>query len=410
MTRPTLARLAEWEAQLSETSREHLNQAVQEIVAAKQRGGKVVAVTGSGPNIHEGVTTLIAGLIQKGIIDGVLTSSAVVAHEMAGTLDRVKRIRAAEYPELDLPPGLLPRGGVFEITELAPAWREAIRHEIREPWDLYDRISALPGSVIIKAAGNMAWPMGPRTERLAREVEAIAREAVDTFEHVAGLGADPWTMIGAGARRRIPVLVSIPQLVGGGAVGLAIGDAISITRRARLVAETLAGADVIVESAIALSQEIHDGPFETYTGHGIWSAWESEYSYSLRGKTLVRIDLDPNLERAWRQERDSAAVQQAVDRGLPKTKLTGIPFRMEMSGFARLEGSLPVCADIGIAWPVLASKVARGLGIELDFLSAPQESGEGREMRAWISDHVQPLDRTRMLDAMRAGRRSLGDS
>ena len=98
MTRPTPARLAEWEARLPETSRDHLNQAVDQIVAAKERGGAVVAVTGSGPNIHEGVTTLIAELIRKGIIDGVLTSSAVVAHEMAGTLDRVKRIRAADHP------------------------------------------------------------------------------------------------------------------------------------------------------------------------------------------------------------------------------------------------------------------------------------------------------------------------
>jgi len=123
------------------------------------------------------VTTLIAELIRKRIIDGVLTSSAVVAHEMAGTLDRVKRIRAADHPELNLPAALLPRGGVFEITEMTAAWRAAIQDEVEEGWGLYDRIMALPGDVIVKAAGNMAWPMGPRTERLGREVEAIAREA-----------------------------------------------------------------------------------------------------------------------------------------------------------------------------------------------------------------------------------------
>jgi len=396
MTLPSAARLAEWEAQLPETSREHLNLAVDRIVSAKQRGGAVVVVTGSGPNIHEGVTTLIAELIRKEVVDGVLTSSAVVAHEMAGTLDRVKRVRVADHPELNLPGGLLPRGGVFEITQMSPEWRAVIQDEVPWNWDLYDRIAEIPGDMIIKAAGNMAWPMGPRTERLAREVETIARATGLPFEQVAGTGADPYTMIGAGARREVPVLVSIPQLVGGGAVGLAVGDAISITRRARLVAETLAKADVIIESAIALSQEIHDGPYETYTGHGIWSAWQSEYSYSLKSKTLVRIDLDPNLEKAWLQERQSSQVQQAVDRGLPKTKLTGIPFRMEMSGFARLEGSLPVTADIGVAWPVLAAKVARRLGVELRFLSAAQETPEGQEMRAWISDHVQPLDRARM--------------
>ena len=401
MTRPTPARLAEWETLLPPTSRGHLHQAAKQIVAVKQRGGAVVAVTGSGPNIHEGVTTLIAELIRKGIVDGVLTSSAVVAHEMAGTLDRVKRVRASDHPELELPKDLLPRGGVFEITEMTAAGRASIQCEVDDGWELYDRIAALPGDVIIKAAGNMAWPMGPRTERLAREVESLATEAGLPFERVAGFGADSYTMTGAAATRDLPLLVSIPQLVGGGAVGLAIGDSISITRRARLVAETLARAGVIVESAIALSQEIHDGPYETYTGHGIWSAWQSDFSYSLQGKTLLRIDLDPNLEKAWLQERQSSQVQQAVNRGLPKTKLMGIPFRMEMSGFARLESSLPVTADIGVAWPVLAARVAQRLGVQLDFLSAPQETPEGKEMRAWIADNVRPFDRARMHESMR---------
>ena len=103
----------------------------------------------------------------------------------------------------------------------------------------------------------------------------------------------------------------------------------------------LEGADVIIESAIALSQEIHDGPFETYTGHGIWAAWDLMPTYSLEGKTLIRIDLDSNLERAWKLERGSSDIQNAVNQGLPKTKRTGIPFRMEMSGFARLESSIP---------------------------------------------------------------------
>jgi hypothetical protein len=383
-------------------SRANLLKAVEKIVAAKRRGGSVVVVTGSGPNIHEGVTTLIAELMHKGVIDGVITSSAVVAHEMAGTLDRVKRVCAQDYFDLMIPGSLLPRGGLFEITLLSGEQRARIADEVEPWWDRYDRIAALPGSVILKAAGNMAWPMGPRTERLAREAEQIARERGLFLEQVVGFGADPMTMIGAGAKLGLPVVVSIPQLVGGGAVGLAIGDSVSITRRARMVAETLARADVIIESAIALSQEIHDGPFETYTGHGIWSAWKGEYAYSLQGKTLVRIDLDPNLELACNKERQSAEVQRAVDEGLPKTKLTGIPFRMEMSGFARLEGSLPVTADIGEAWPMLAAGVADELGLKLDFMSAPQETAEGKRMRGWIADSIQFEDRNLMREG--AGR------
>ncbi len=401
MIRPESKTIAGWEASIPDASRRNLRLAADRIIAAKRRGGSVVVVTGSGPNIHEGVTTLIAELMEKGVVDGVITSSAVVGHEMAGTLDRVKRVLAPAHPELGLPPGILPRGGVFEITLLSEAQRAGLEAEIDSHWDLYDRIAGLSGDVIVKAAGNMAWPMGLRTESLAREAEVLAQESGLPLETVVGLGADPRTMIGMGARRNLPVIVSTPQLVGSGAVGLAIGDAISITRRAQIVSSVLAGADVIIESAIALSQEIHDGPFELYTGHGIWSAWQNGYSYSLEGKTLVRIDLDPNLERAWLQERQSSQIQQAVDRGLPKTKLTGIPFRMEMSGFARLEGSLPVTADIGVAWPALAVAVEEGLGLRLDFVSAPQETPEGKLMREWITDTVQPVDRRMMREELR---------
>jgi hypothetical protein len=239
----------------------------------------------------------------------------------------------------------------------------------------------------------MAWPMGLRTERLAQEIRNAASQYGVSLEYFAGLGASPWTMIGAGARKGVPVLVSIPQLVGGGAVGISIGDSISIARRSRSIAEMLAGADVIIESAIALSQEIHDGPFETYTGHGIWAEWDQLSTYSLQNKTIIRIDLDPNLERAWDMERHDANVQEAINQGLPKTKRTGMPFRMEMSGFARLEGSIPITADIGVAWPVLVCALEERLGINLDFVCAPQETEEGKQMRDWIVNEVAYIDR-----------------
>jgi hypothetical protein len=72
-----------------------------------------------------------------------------------------------------------------------------------------------------------------------------------------------------------------------------------------------------------------------------------------------------------------------------------------MSGFARLEGSLPVTADIGVAWPVLAVAVEEGLGLELDFVSAPQETPEGKQMREWITASVQPVDRQKMKEELR---------
>ena len=70
---------------------------------------------------------------------------------------------------------------------------------------------------------------------------------------------------------------------------------------------------------------------------------------------------------------------------------------MEMSGFARLEGSLPVTADIGVAWPVIASRLEDLLSLQFDFIPAPQETAEGQRMRDWIADTVLPVDRARML-------------
>src|SRR5262249_54234086 len=115
MITPDLELLAALEAGLPNPTRARLATAVERIVSAKQRGRKVAVVTGSGPNVHEGVTTLLAELMRVGIVDGVTTSSAVIAHEMGGTLDRVKR--CAGEP-LGIAKHLLPRGGEFELTLL----------------------------------------------------------------------------------------------------------------------------------------------------------------------------------------------------------------------------------------------------------------------------------------------------
>ena len=227
---PSAATVAGPPASLPSSTKDHLEQAIASIVQAKERGGRVVVVTGSGPNLHEGVTTQIAELIRHGVIDGVITSSAVVAHEMAGTLDRVRRIRIEPEDSFELPVHLLPRGRVFEITVLSAQQRLEMEKEFSTGWDMYDRLAARAGSSVIKAAGNMAWPLGLRTERLAQELRDAASQYGVPLEYFAGLGADPMTMIGAGARKGVPVLVSIPQLVGGGAAGISIGDSIPIAR------------------------------------------------------------------------------------------------------------------------------------------------------------------------------------
>jgi len=166
--------------------------------------------------------------------------------------------------------------------------------------------------------------------------------------------------------------------------------------RTTKIAEMMGSADVIIESAVALTQEIHDGPFETYTGHGVWADWDGYPTYSLAEKTLIRIDLDSNLKKACDFERKDGTVQQAIDKGMPKTKFMNIPFRMEMSGFARLEKSIPVVGDIGIIWPIMAYFIEQKLGIELDFISYPQQTEEGKEMRKWIVDNIKPIEKEKL--------------
>jgi hypothetical protein len=383
---------------LDDQIQQRVEQVVSKIVHAKQENGHVVIVTGSGPNIHEGVTTLIAELIKKDLVDGVITSSAVIAHEMAGSLDKVKRVNG-NIPGIQ--ENMLPRGSIFEITLMDEAALYELQEEMIIDTALIERVVEIQGDIIIKAAGNMAYPMGLRTERIAVEVETLAQLAGKPFEYIAGLGADPQTMIGAGARKNIPVLVSVPQLIGGGMVGLAIGDSIPLKQRSKLIAQMLAQADVIIESGVALTQEIHDGPFETYTGHGIWSAWEGIETFSLKDKTLARIDLDPNLEEVWQIEKSGGSVQKSINEGLPKTKAFKVPFRMEMSGFARLESSIPIVGDLGVIWPIIAAQTSQRLGIQLDFLSYPQESEPGKEMREWIVQHVKPLHRDKLREGMR---------
>jgi hypothetical protein len=322
----------------------------------------------------------------------------VVAHEMGGTLDKVKRCAGAA---VGVPADMLPLGGEFELSLMDEATLREIREMLPLNEEVMARLQAAPGKTIIKGAGNLGYPLGLYLEQLAREILTLAHSHGAPFEAVAGLGCDAQTMIGIGAQKRLPVLVTIPQLIGGGMVGLCIGDSLTVTERATRLARMLSEADVIIESGVALTQEVHDGPFETYTGHGLWSAWQGHYSYSLAGKSLIRIDLDPTLERVCQIERERGAVQSAIADGLPKTKTFKVPFRMEMSGFARHEGSMAIIGDLGAVWPLLASRAADRLGIQLEFMSYPQQTEAGRAMRESIVDDVRPFSRRRMLAALR---------
>ncbi|GMU94192.1 MAG: hypothetical protein AMXMBFR4_32500 [Candidatus Hydrogenedentota bacterium] len=385
------------EQNINPATLDRISGAADRIIEAKQRGGKIAVVTGSGPNIHEGVTTLIAELMLIGIVDGVTTSSAVVAHEMGGTLDKVKRCAGAS---LGIASEILPRGGEFELTLLDEATYNEIRENMPLDDGLLESLRHAEGRVIIKAAGNLGYPMGLWLERLSLEILNLARAHGTTFEEIAGLGADPRTMIGVGAAKGLPVLVTIPQLVGGGMVGLCIGDSVSLVERATRLAKMLDESDVIIESGVALTQEIHDGPFETYTGHGLWSAWQGHYTYSLEGKSLIRIDLDPALEQVCRIEKEDGSVQEAIASGLPKTKTFRVPFRMEMSGFARHEGSVAIIGDLGVVWPLMAIRVARALDLDLEFMSYPQQTAAGKAMREAIVRDVRPLSRQRMIERL----------
>ncbi|MGC8990204.1 MAG: hypothetical protein ACP5MD_08800 [Verrucomicrobiia bacterium] len=208
---PDKGAVAALENQLDRMQLERVSAAVDSIVAAKERGGRVVVVTGSGPNLHEGVTTLVAELMRLGVVDGVTTSSAVVAHEMGGVLDKVKRV---DGRVLGISNAVLPRCGTFELSMLDDAVLDEIAEFMPLDGDLLARLQQADGNVIIKAAGNLGYPMGLYLERIAAEILQLARQRGTTFEAVASHGADERTMIGIGSRRGLPVLVTIPQLIG----------------------------------------------------------------------------------------------------------------------------------------------------------------------------------------------------
>jgi hypothetical protein len=72
---------------------------------------------------------------------------------------------------------------------------------------------------------------------------------------------------------------------------------------------------------------------------------------------------------------------------------------MEMSGYARLEQSVPIVGDIGVIWPILACRLEEALGITFDFMSYPQQTPEGETMRQWIVENVRPIEKEKIFQA-----------
>ena len=180
-----LGRLAQ---SLDPETKRRLAQVVRMWAKVKAAGGRVVVATGSGPNLHEGVTCMVAELVRLGLVDGVLTSSAVVGHEMAGVLERVRRVEGAK---LGLDPAALPADGKVEVSLLSHDQLAGLARQTIIDRDLYRRMLSAPGNDIIKVAGNLAYPTGLWVERTARLLEPVAKAAGLPLEAVVGPGCDP---------------------------------------------------------------------------------------------------------------------------------------------------------------------------------------------------------------------------
>ena len=86
--------------------------------------------------------------MDKGIIDGVSTSSAVIAHEMGGVLDKVKRIDGDKLNKF-VEKEFLPRGNVFELTEMSDEKWDQISSEMIIDEDLVAECKKVIGKIII---------------------------------------------------------------------------------------------------------------------------------------------------------------------------------------------------------------------------------------------------------------------
>ncbi|MBN2282978.1 MAG: hypothetical protein JXO48_03725 [Deltaproteobacteria bacterium] len=342
---------------LPDDERVRLDDAVASLVEAKKRRQRVVAVITGEVHLSRGITLLVADLMRKGIVDAVLTTAVIIDHEMSGVLEKVKRI---EKP----PAGLHREGGsadgVMNVALLSPRMIERFRDEMDIDVSSYRAMLGAPGTITVEPAGGGTWPGGKRTALLSGFVLSQSRHCRIPFEEMAGYGADPGTMIGAGARAGLPVLVPPSCLDDdGGAVGLAIRESLSPSERSGRVAEIMNRAHLIITST--------DGPGCTFpagfTQGGPWGGGEAPPECSGR-RTIVLIDgplhdvpPTPGDHRAGEPE------------------------------------SLIITGGLDTSWSLLAFRAAEALGITLDFVPCARGRDEGERLREWIAARIEPADK-----------------
>ena len=78
-------------------------------------------------------------------------------------------------------------------------------------------------------------------------------------------------------------------------------------------------------------------------------------------------------------------------------------FRTALSDARKAAATEPATRSVAsriVIWPIIAMHASQRLGIELDFLSYPQEPEQGKEMSEWIVQNVKRLHKENMLEAI----------
>ena len=76
---------------------------------------------------------------------------------------------------------LLPHGGAFELTEMTGPALARLGEELALDEGLIERLGQAQGRSVIKAAGNLGYPMGLHIERLAEVVLRFGQGARREF-------------------------------------------------------------------------------------------------------------------------------------------------------------------------------------------------------------------------------------